>query len=54
MVALDRFKHTCQRLEVEAASVARTTDRIIRDHPYHSVGLAFGLGMLLGVLINRD
>jgi ElaB/YqjD/DUF883 family membrane-anchored ribosome-binding protein len=32
---------------------ARATDRVIRDHPYEALGLAFGLGVLIGVLINR-
>ena len=32
---------------------AKVTDRAIRDHPYESIGIAFGVGVLLGVLINR-
>jgi ElaB/YqjD/DUF883 family membrane-anchored ribosome-binding protein len=52
--ALERFKDTCQRVEKEAVSVARSTDRIIREHPYPSIGIAFGVGVLLGVLITRD
>jgi len=26
---------------------------VIRDHPYETIGIAFGIGVLLGVLINR-
>jgi len=29
---------------------ARVTDRQIREHPYHSIGVVFGLGILVGVL----
>jgi ElaB/YqjD/DUF883 family membrane-anchored ribosome-binding protein len=31
----------------------KATDRYIREYPYQSLGLAFGVGMLLGVLVNR-
>ena len=54
IAALDRFKGTCQRVEKEAVTVARSADRIIREHPYPSLGVAFGFGVLLGVLLNRD
>jgi ElaB/YqjD/DUF883 family membrane-anchored ribosome-binding protein len=26
---------------------------VIRDHPYESIGVAFGLGLLIGVLVAR-
>lgn len=32
---------------------ARETDRVIREHPYESIGVAFGLGLLIGILLNR-
>lgn len=32
---------------------AKETDRVIRDHPYESLGIAFGIGLLVGVLLNR-
>ena len=32
---------------------ARAADRVIRDHPYQTVGIAFGVGLLVGVLVNR-
>jgi ElaB/YqjD/DUF883 family membrane-anchored ribosome-binding protein len=32
---------------------ARVTDRAIRENPYTSLGVAFGLGVLIGVLVNR-
>jgi ElaB/YqjD/DUF883 family membrane-anchored ribosome-binding protein len=54
MLALEKFKSTCQRMEQEAVSAAKSADRIIRDHPYHSIGLAFGFGVLIGALLNRD
>ena len=46
-------KRTCRQLEEKAVEGARATDRIIRDHPYKSLGVAFGVGVLLGVLVMR-
>ena len=33
-----------------ALTGARTTDRAVREHPYQSVALVFGLGVLAGLL----
>ncbi len=33
---------------------ARATDDFVHDHPWESIGIGFGLGLLLGVLINKD
>jgi ElaB/YqjD/DUF883 family membrane-anchored ribosome-binding protein len=51
--SLTKAKETCRLLEDRAVAGAKAADRVIRDHPYESMGLAFGLGVLLGVLINR-
>ena len=32
---------------------AKKTDEAIRSHPYESMGIAFGVGILIGVLIGR-
>ena len=40
-------------MEEQARAGVRATDHAIREHPYESIGIAFGVGMLLGVLINR-
>ena len=52
-VALDKAKDSCTGLEEKAAASARATDKVIREHPYQSLGVAFGVGVLIGVLINR-
>ena len=31
----------------------KKADTVIRDHPYESIGIAFGLGLLIGVLVRR-
>lgn len=52
-VALDRAKDSCSGLEEKAAASAKATDKVIRQHPYQSLGVAFGVGLLIGVLVNR-
>jgi len=50
---LESAKVTCKRLEERTVASARAADRVIRDHPYQTVGIAFGVGLLVGVLVNR-
>ena len=51
--SLENAKDTMKRLEDRAIASAKAADRVIRDHPYESLGIAFGVGLLIGVLINR-
>ena len=51
--ALEVARDTRRKLQERATAGAAATDRAIREHPYESVGIAFGVGMLLGILINR-
>ena len=50
---LESAKATYRRLEEKAVAGAKATDRTIRDHPYESIGVAFGVGLLIGVLVSR-
>ncbi len=51
--ALEVAKETQQKLQERALAGAKATDKLIREHPYQSIGVAFGIGMLLGILANR-
>ncbi len=51
--ALESAKVTCTRLEEKTVAAAKATDRVVREHPYQSLGVAFGVGVLLGVLLAR-
>lgn len=51
--ALASAKDTGRKLQQRTVEGARATDEVIRDHPYESIGIAFGAGLLIGVLINR-
>jgi ElaB/YqjD/DUF883 family membrane-anchored ribosome-binding protein len=51
--AMERAKETCERLEEKAAAGVKATDKAVREHPYQSIGIAFGVGLLIGVLVTR-
>jgi ElaB/YqjD/DUF883 family membrane-anchored ribosome-binding protein len=51
--ALEAARETGRKLEGRARAGARATDVLIRENPYQSIGIAFGVGVVLGVLINR-
>jgi len=53
MSALESAKETGRRLQERTMEGAKATDRVIREHPYQSIGVAFGIGLLIGVLVNR-
>ncbi len=55
--ALERAKATCAELQeltvASAKAAAKGADTAIRDHPYEAIGIAFGIGLLVGVLVTR-
>jgi len=51
--ALERVKTRGERIKQQALAGARATDRVIRRYPYQSLGVVFGLGLLLGALLKR-
>jgi|SRR4051794_63213 len=42
------------KLNAKAIEGAKATDRVIRSNPYQSIGVAFGVGILIGVLVTRN
>jgi len=50
---LESAKESLDGLQERAVAGAKATDRAIREHPYQSLGIAFGVGVLIGVLVNR-
>jgi ElaB/YqjD/DUF883 family membrane-anchored ribosome-binding protein len=51
--ALEVAKETRRRLEERAVASAKATDKLVREYPYQSLGAAFGIGLIIGVLVNR-
>ena len=55
--AVESAKSTYHRLEEKTIAGAKVADKAIREHPYQSLGIgagvAFGVGLLIGVLVSR-
>jgi ElaB/YqjD/DUF883 family membrane-anchored ribosome-binding protein len=51
---LESAKRTAEQIQNKTVLAAKATDRRVRQHPYQSVGIAFGVGVLIGVLIARN
>jgi ElaB/YqjD/DUF883 family membrane-anchored ribosome-binding protein len=51
--ALESAKSTYSHLQEKAVEGAKKTDTLIRENPYQSLGIAFGVGLLVGVLVGR-
>jgi ElaB/YqjD/DUF883 family membrane-anchored ribosome-binding protein len=52
--AVDKAKAACERLEEKTVAAAKATDKVVREHPYQALGIAFGVGVLVGVLAARS
>lgn len=50
---LQRLKERCRRIEQQAVTGAKAADRVLRQYPFSAAGLAFGIGLLIGVLAGR-
>ncbi len=50
---VESAKAACRQLEEKAKEGAKATDKVIRDHPYQSIGIALCLGVVVGALITR-
>ena len=50
---IESAKATYRRLEEKTIAGAKIADKTIREHPYESIGTAFGVGLLIGVLVGR-
>jgi ElaB/YqjD/DUF883 family membrane-anchored ribosome-binding protein len=50
---LARLKAGCRRATEHAMAGAQTTDKLFRRYPYSAVGVAFALGVLVGVALKR-
>lgn len=51
--AVEAAKETAVELQDKATEKAKLADEVVREHPYESIGVAFGVGLLLGVLFGR-
>ncbi len=52
--AIEKAKGACQRLEEKTVAAAKTADKVVRTYPYPAMGMALGIGLLVGVLAMRS
>jgi ElaB/YqjD/DUF883 family membrane-anchored ribosome-binding protein len=50
---LEKAKEACDRVREKSIEGARAADESIREHPYTALGMAFGVGALVGCLLAR-
>jgi ElaB/YqjD/DUF883 family membrane-anchored ribosome-binding protein len=50
MSAIDSARETFSELQGKARNGTRATDKLIRHNPYQTAGIAFGIGLLIGVV----
>jgi ElaB/YqjD/DUF883 family membrane-anchored ribosome-binding protein len=51
--ALESARATCENLQDQTADALKSADETIREHPYETIGIAFGVGVILGILVGR-
>jgi ElaB/YqjD/DUF883 family membrane-anchored ribosome-binding protein len=51
--ALERAKEIYGRVKEKAVEGAKGTDRAVHEHPYQAIGIAFGVGAIVGYLVAR-
>ena len=52
--ARERATHVQIVVVTNGKKAARATDDYVHEHPWASIGIAAGVGVLVGLLINRD
>jgi ElaB/YqjD/DUF883 family membrane-anchored ribosome-binding protein len=51
--AWETARGSIERVEAKVVAGAKAADQTIRKHPYESIGIALGVGLLIGVLVRR-
>lgn len=51
--AQGRLAEYYQTAKEKTVAGAKATDKVIRDKPYHSIAIALGVGVLLGLFLGR-
>jgi len=51
---LARLRSTAGQIKQQAVNGMKAADRIVREHPYQTAGVALGMGLLVGALLGRS
>jgi ElaB/YqjD/DUF883 family membrane-anchored ribosome-binding protein len=52
--ALESSKEMYGRVREKTAEGVRVADQTVREHPYQAIGIALGVGALVGFLVGRQ
>lgn len=52
-IAKEKMLDAERELLAKTKAAARVTDEYVHDHPWHAVGVAAGVGLVIGLLIGR-
>lgn len=52
--AVGEGRDTLERLRAEALKQAKQADALVRENPYYAIGIAAGVGALIGILVSRS
>jgi ElaB/YqjD/DUF883 family membrane-anchored ribosome-binding protein len=51
--SLESAKEIADRVRDKAAEGAKAADEVVREYPYHAIGIALGVGALIALLVAR-
>lgn len=51
--AIEKGKEAWNIVQEKAVAGAKATDEVIREHPYQALGVALGVGAIIGYLLSR-
>jgi ElaB/YqjD/DUF883 family membrane-anchored ribosome-binding protein len=50
---MEEIQNVLKRAQDLATEKAKEVDRAVHQYPYQSIGIAFGIGILVGILASR-
>lgn len=53
LTAVDKARAACHEVHDQAVSGFDATEEVIHRYPFSAIGVAFGLGLLIGIIANR-
>jgi ElaB/YqjD/DUF883 family membrane-anchored ribosome-binding protein len=51
--ALESGKEIYGRVREKAVEGVKAADEVVHEHPYQAIGIAFGVGAIIGYLVSR-
>jgi ElaB/YqjD/DUF883 family membrane-anchored ribosome-binding protein len=52
--AVNKGRYSLENIRAETVRRAKQADSLVRENPYYAIGIAAGVGALVGVLVSRS